>query len=179
MNKISSLIEGLERTFLVSLFGCLVGLTGIQIVLRNVFDSGIIWADDAIKVLVLWIAMSGALYATRGANHISIDVASRFLPASLEAPIKRILFVLSAAICTTASWYSYQLILLEFEDPIIAFLNIPTWLTQAVIPISLLLMALRFLVLVFRLPALKNAALQNNAPQTDTVQTNEQEKQQS
>lgn len=156
-------IEGIERTFLVSLFALLVGLTGTQIVLRNVFDSGLIWADDAIKVLVLWIAMVGALYATRGANHISIDVASRFLPHGFEALVKRILFVLSALICATASWYSYQFILLEFEDPIIAFLNIPTWLTQAVIPATLLLMALRFLMLVIHPPVLERTDFQKTA----------------
>jgi TRAP-type C4-dicarboxylate transport system permease small subunit len=152
LKKFATIVDWIERGFLVALFAVLVGLTSTQIVLRNLFDSGLVWADDAIKVLVLWIAMSGALYATRGANHISIDVASRFLPKTISGLVKRFLFVIATAICAVASWYSYQFVLLEFEDPIIAFLNIPTWLTQAVIPIILLLMALRFLSLIIWLP---------------------------
>lgn len=147
------MVELLERTVLVCLFGLLVVLTGMQILLRNVFDTGMVWADDAIKVLVLWIAMAGALYATRSARHISIDVVTRFLNDTLQGVVKRILFLVAAAICALAAWHSYQFILLEYEDPTMAFLNVPSWLTQAVIPLTLLLMALRFLLLVVWLPA--------------------------
>lgn len=153
MNKLNNVVEYIERTILVLLFGSLVALTGTQIVMRNVLDSGIVWADDAIKVLVLWIAMMGALYATRGARHISIDVASRFLPMSVAAIAKRFLFAVSATVCGSAAWASYQFVLLEYEDPSIAFLSVPTWVTEAIIPVGLLLMALRFLAMVIWLPA--------------------------
>ena len=146
------LLERIERAFLVCLFALLVGLTFTQIILRNFFDSGLVWADDAIKVLVLWIAMSGALFATRGAHHISIDVVTRFLTIVWERRIKRFLFLLCGLICATAGWYSYQFMLLEYEDPSIAFLNIPGWLTQAIIPVAFALMAVRFMGLVICLP---------------------------
>lgn len=146
------IVELVEQTVLVALFVALVSLTCAQILLRNLFDSGIVWADDAIKVLVLWVAMSGALYATRTARHISIDVISRFLPLHQARLIRRLLFALTGAVCIMAAWYCYQFVLLEFEDPSLAFLTLPTWFTQAVIPVTLLLMALRFLWLAVCLP---------------------------
>lgn len=145
-------LDWLEQGILVLLFAALVTLTSTQILLRNLFDSGLVWADDAIKVLVLWVAMSGALYATRTARHISIDVITRFLPLQTASLIRRLLFVMTALICATSAWYCYQFIILEFEDPTIAFLSIPTWFTQAVIPATLLLMALRFAYLSIYLP---------------------------
>ena len=151
-HPLTRIVELLEKAVLVVLFVALVGLTCAQILLRNLFDSGIVWADDAIKILVLWVAMSGALYATRTARHISIDVISRFLPLHLARLLRRFLFVLTAAICAMAAWYCYQFVLLEFEDPTMAFLSLPTWFTQAVIPLTLLLMALRFLWLAVCLP---------------------------
>ena len=152
MGKLDSRIASLERCILVAIFALLVLLTGAQIVLRNLFESGLVWADDAIKVLVLWLAMSGALYATRGAKHINIDVITRFLPEDIAALIRRVLFLLSSLICGCAAWASYQFVLLEFEDPSIAFLKVPTWLTEAIIPIALALMAVRFLSMVICLP---------------------------
>lgn len=145
-------LDWLEQGILVALFIALITLTSTQIVLRNLFDSGLVWADEAIKVLVLWVAMSGALYATRTARHISIDVVTRFLPLQTASLIRRSLFVMTALICATAAWYCFQFVILEFEDPTTAFLNIPTWFTQAVIPTTLLLMALRFLWLSIYLP---------------------------
>lgn len=136
----------------MSLFALLVGLTFTQIILRNLFESGLVWADDAIKVLVLWIAMMGALYATRGAHHISIDVVTRFLSTAWERTIKRVLYLLAGLICGFASWYSYQFILLEYEYPSEAFLTIPSWLTQAIIPLALGAMALRFFSLIIWFP---------------------------
>lgn len=158
MKTYTFLLERTERFFLVGLFAMLVGLTLTQIVLRNIFESGLVWADDAIKVLVLWIAMMGALYATRGAHHISIDVMTRFLSSKWEKNIKRFLFLLSAMICGIASWFSYQFILLEFEYPTEAFLSIPSWVTQAIIPLALGLMALRFLSLIIWFPEAQSQA---------------------
>lgn len=171
MKQISILLERTERTLLVILFASLVGLTFTQIILRNLFDSGLVWADDAIKVLVLWIAMAGALFATRGAHHISIDVVTRFLTSVWEKRIKRVLFFLSGSVCGTASWYSYQFILLEYEDPTIAFLNVPTWLTEGVIPVVLGLMAIRFFGLVFCLPQEEQKNLSEKTTDSEAAQS--------
>ncbi len=149
---VTRLLMALEQAIVVMLFFSLLGLTLTQILLRNIFDSGLVWADDAIKVLVLWVAMTGALYATRGARHISIDVVTRFLPLASARLIRRSLFLFTAAICVTAAWSSFQFVLLELEDPTPAFLQVPTWFTQAIIPLVLSLMALRFVWVSIFLP---------------------------
>ena len=58
------LLERLERVgraaedgALVLLLGSMVLLAVLQIVLRQFFDSGIGWADELIKIIVLWLAM--------------------------------------------------------------------------------------------------------------------------
>lgn len=150
--RLSRCVDVAEQSIIVLLFFALLGLTLAQIILRNIFDSGLVWADDAIKVLVLWVAMTGALYATRGARHISIDVITRFLPLATARLIRRILFFITAGICVFAAWHSYQFVLLELEDPMPAFLQVPTWFTQAIIPLVLLLMAVRFVWVSVFLP---------------------------
>ena len=51
-----------------ALIGALITMLAIalmQIVLRNFFDSGVLWAETFSRVLVLWLAMLGAMVATR------------------------------------------------------------------------------------------------------------------
>lgn len=137
-------IDVIERTLISSCFTALLLLALGQIIARNVFDAGILWADDAIKVLVLWIAMLGALYATKLAKHINIDIASRFIPVAFGDYLKRMIAILTAGICFISAYHSAQFILLEIEDPLIAFLNVPTWMCEIVIPVALFGMGSRF-----------------------------------
>ena len=65
-----------ENAALVILLGSLVLLAVGQIVLREVFETGIFWADELIKLLVLWLAMVGSVAATRDNRHIRVDALS-------------------------------------------------------------------------------------------------------
>lgn len=156
-------IDRFERGFLAGLFLFLLGLAFVQILLRNFFDSGLVWADEAIKVLVLWLAMSGALYATRGAKHINIDVITRFLPIKIANAIYRLIYLITGLICAACAYYTAQFVLLEYEDPIDAFLGIPTWVCELIIPVVFLLMAMRFAVLVWKVPLLYVVQKANHA----------------
>ena len=56
------------------LFTAILGLSTTQIVLRNFFASGLFWADELVRLLVLWLAVAGALAATRDRRHIAIEL---------------------------------------------------------------------------------------------------------
>ena len=51
-----------------------------QIVLREAFSTGFVWADELLKLLVLWLAMVGSVAASRDNRHIRIDALSHILP---------------------------------------------------------------------------------------------------
>ena len=55
----------LENLALVTLLSGMILLAVGQIVLREVFDTGVIWADELIKLMVLWLAMVGSIAASR------------------------------------------------------------------------------------------------------------------
>lgn len=137
-----------EQWFLTLLFFALLGVATAQIVLRNFFDSGLLWGDDFIKISVLWIAMMGAAYATRNSRHINVDVVTRFLPVNKGRWIYRFVYGATSIICGLSSYHTYQFVMLEKEDGMIAFGNIPVWMTELIIPMGFALMAWRFLVLV-------------------------------
>lgn len=139
-----------EQLFLTLLFFAMLVVAVAQIVLRNFFDSGLLWGDSFIQVVVLWIGFAGAAYATRQGEHINIDIASKFLPQALASPLYRLVNGVALLVCAIAAYHSYRLVLLEKEDPVIAFLNVPTWVCELIIPIVFAVMAWRFLLLALK-----------------------------
>ncbi len=139
-------IHRLEDIVLVLLLFTMISLAFAQIVLRNGFDGGFVWADSLLRIMVLWIALIGAVVASRDQRHINIDLISRFLP-----PIgKRIAGVLSCLftllICGVLAWYSFDFVKMEYESPSFAFAKVPTWLCESIMPIAFTLMSVRYFI---------------------------------
>ena len=150
--KLRNLFYTLEDSMLIALVLCMVVLSFSQLVLRNLGVSGMTWSDTALRVNVLWLAMFGALRASRLQNHIAIDIVSRYVSGKLKKTIHLAVSLSSAAVCLVAAYYSFLFVQLEKEDGMIAFLNVPVWLCEAIIPFALGLIAIRFLVYSMTLP---------------------------
>lgn len=137
-------IHGVENLLLVLLFAGMLVIAGGQIVLRNFFDSGLAWADPFLRVTVLWLALLGALAATRSNKHINIDVLGRLAPQAWQAPIRALTMFFAMVVCGVIAYVSGEFLVLEIDTPTEAFAGIPAWVFEVVIPVSFGLMALRF-----------------------------------
>ena len=124
-------------------------LACVQILLRNFFDMGIFWADSALRIMVLWIGMIGAMFASRNKKHIRIDILSHYLPVNFRNNIWRVTELLTALVCGIVAYYSIEFIQYEYLDGAIAFANVPVWLCEIIIPIAFIIMALRYLIYAF------------------------------
>jgi len=140
INRIHRLEDGLMTLALVTL----VSLAFLQILLRNLFDTGIGWADPFLRTMILWVTLLGAMVATRENNHISIDLVSRYLNARFHPWINMITGLFSSGVCGVVCWYSLELVLVEYEDGFLAFGVIPVWLCQSILPIGFGVMSIRF-----------------------------------
>jgi TRAP-type C4-dicarboxylate transport system permease small subunit len=133
-----------EVVLLVTAFVALVGLAFTQVILRNAFDTSIIWADVAIRILVLWVTFLGAMVATQRNRHIKIDLIDQFLSPNQSRYLQTFGRLISAAIMFAASFYCLQMVILEYEFGTVAFANIPTWLCQSILPLGFFSMGVRF-----------------------------------
>lgn len=143
-SKALRLLHGLEDGLLLLAVLLMVSLSGGQILLRNLDINGMMWLDSANRVLVLWLAMLGALRASRDQKHIAIDVLAHYSGPLTRRVVHLLVSLCCAALCATAAWFSLEFIRSEREFGDIAFLNVPQWLCQAIIPAGLALMAWRF-----------------------------------
>ena len=127
------------------LFTALLGLSTTQILLRNFFSSGLFWADELVRLLVLWLAVVGALAATRDRRHIAIELIVRSLPDVLQRMTRSIVALFAAGISSVFAWQSYRFVLdsREFGDTVLG--NWPAWYFQLILPLGFALIAWRFL----------------------------------
>ena len=65
-------LHRIEDSILVTLLISMVTLAVAQIVMRNAFNSGLLWMDPLLRIMVLWIALFGALVGSREQRHVSI-----------------------------------------------------------------------------------------------------------
>jgi|TARA_Y100000310_G_C20656634_1_gene802293 TRAP-type C4-dicarboxylate transport system permease small subunit len=139
-------IHLLEDSALVIALVTMMTIAVVQIALRNFFDSGIFWADSFIRILVLWVALLGAMVATRENNHIRIDVLSRYLPEHINRHVSAVVGLFASMVCAVAAWHCAQFVLLESEDPSMAFAQVPHWVCELIMPFAFAVMSLRFLL---------------------------------
>ncbi|MEJ2582556.1 MAG: TRAP transporter small permease [Acidobacteriota bacterium] len=100
----------IEDALLVALLAAMVALSASQIVLRNLFDGAIIWADPVLRIAVLWVGMIGAMVATRADKQISIDAVSRFLPARWRARVRVITDLFTSGVSAVVAWNAVRLV---------------------------------------------------------------------
>lgn len=147
-----ALLHFLESSLLVGLLAAMILIAVTQIVMRNGFDSGFLWADSLLRVLVLWIGMIGALVASRDQRHISIDIAGKYLPAGAAKVVTVFNALFTAAVCLLLSKYSFEFVKMEYESPSVAFAGVPTWVCESVMPMTFGLIAVRYLILAALTP---------------------------
>ncbi len=139
-----ALVQRIEDYILVSLLLVMIFMAVLQIFLRNFFDSGIVWGDSLVRVLVLWIGLIGAMVASRTDNHISIDILSRYLPSQIKKFTTLVTHVFTAVIAALMAWFSLSFVKMEMNDNLIAFANVPAWVCESIIPIAFMVICIRY-----------------------------------
>ncbi|MDH3512355.1 MAG: TRAP transporter small permease [Gammaproteobacteria bacterium] len=136
----------LETVALVSLLFAMMLLAVGQIVLREVFNSGIIWADELLKLTVLWLAMIASIAACRENRHIRIDALSHLLPETAVRVTRVLVDLFAAAVCGVIAWQTYRYLQLEIEFGDTVLIDTPAWAAHSIVPIAFALTGYRFVV---------------------------------
>ncbi|MBT3016914.1 MAG: TRAP transporter small permease [Candidatus Thiodiazotropha endolucinida] len=145
VKRIKQLILLFEDGLMAILLSATILLAASQIVLRNLFDSGLVWADPTLRIMVLWLALLGAIAATREDRHIRIDLFSHRLSKRSRFAVSFINNLFSAFICGIITWHAIRFVYMEWLDGVKLFASLPAWLGEIIIPIGFGIMTLRFL----------------------------------
>jgi len=144
--RLIRIITWLENGLLIALLALMVSLAGAQILFRNLLDISILGVDQLLRLLVLWIALLGAVAASREGKHIRVDVLARWLPARLRAGTQALTDVFTICVCTVLAWQAVRF--MHAETGTMAFGALPSWVAQVILPIAFALIALRYTLLL-------------------------------
>jgi len=139
-------LAAIEDGLLVVLLLMMIVLAAVQIALRNLLDSSLLWADPALRVMVLWIGMIGAMVATRFDKQISVDAVSRYLPPRWKASARVVTDLFTSAVSFLLAWHSVRLILEDRTGGLMVFGSVPLWVCELALPLAFGVIAIRYLV---------------------------------
>ena len=142
-----------ENTALVVLLGTMIGVSVFQIINRQLLNGAfsLTWADELVKIIVLWLAMVGSIAAARDNKHIRIDLISHVLSGPVVAWSKVVVDLFAAAVCAMIGWQAWRLIREEMSWGDTVLTDIPLWLLHAIVPLAFVLISYQFLVRIVRL----------------------------
>jgi len=149
MGKLKQLNEALgrvEKFLIVLMLSAMILLAFLQIVLRNAFSTGISWGDPLVRYLVLWVGFIGASLATKEEKHITMEVFSRWFSEKKTLYLKMLSQLISVIICILLTFAGWTFVQNEAKMGGVAFLKMPIWIPEMIIPITFTLMTLRFLI---------------------------------
>ena len=147
LERAQMILYRVEDSILVGLLMLMITLAVLQIFLRNLFETGIVWSDVLVRILVLWVGLVGAMVASRKGNHINIDIMERFLSERAKIIVNFVVELFTAFICSMVAYYSIQFVHMELVDGGRAFANVPTWVCEAIIPFAFVVIAIRYVLL--------------------------------
>lgn len=138
-----------ETGLLVALLVVTVGLSFAQIVLRNLFEAGLPWADPLLRIMVLWLGLLGALTASRSNRHITVDVLSPVLSEKALAIVGRVTAAFTSVVSAVLAFYSLRFLQFDLGTTVTALGGLPLWMFEIILPVAFGLIALRYALRVF------------------------------
>jgi len=142
--RVDEIVGRLEQTLVSILLSVMIIIAFLQIVLRNLFATGLTWGDPLVRNLVLWVGFIGAAIATREGKHISIDVVSQWVPPRRKIVIEVIINLSSFIICGLLTFAAVKFVRNEALMGSVTFRGISSWILELILPITFGLMTLRY-----------------------------------
>ncbi|MBC8318754.1 MAG: TRAP transporter small permease [Desulfobulbaceae bacterium] len=141
MNRI---VAVLEDGFLCMLLIVMVFLASLQIMLRQFFSGGFLWAEPLLRYLVLWAGIMGAVVATRKGKHIAMDVASYLVPGKIQPWLHLIVHLFSTGVGAVLFWAAVIFVRNEAILGGQELLGIPSWVWNMIFPTGFFLISFHF-----------------------------------
>lgn len=146
LRKVDSFLNRVEGAILVLFLAAMIVMAFLQVVLRNGFNSTIIWVDILLRHLVLWIGFLGSALAASNDRHINIDALTRFLSSRIRSVIGVLTNLFAVIVCFFLLSAAVTFVNNEIADKTTVYAEIPEWYSQIIIPVGFGLLIFHFLV---------------------------------
>lgn len=117
-----------------------------QVLLRNLFHTGIEWGDVFLRHLVLWIGFLGAIIATGEGRHLKIEFINKLATERYRKIFYVATNLFAAVVCYYLMRAAIAFVQFEKESASTLILNLPTTYFIVIIPVGYGIVSFRFIV---------------------------------
>jgi TRAP-type C4-dicarboxylate transport system permease small subunit len=111
--------------------------------MRYFFFSALSWAEEVMLYFMIFSVYLGAVSIAWHEAHIRIDALLNAVPREWQRPLHVFNTIIAAAILIPVMGASYHVVYVLFQlDERSDAVNVPMWIPQGIIPISLLLIVI-------------------------------------
>lgn len=148
LELISNYFTKFEKLFLITAVSLMTLIVFFDFVLRELFDYSFVWAKELASFMMIWVGFIGASYATKENKHLVVGIPEKLFPKKI-LPYVSLFVNLLVFIVTVFLAYLGFLYVQETKEigETSLVLNIPLWIVQIIIPVSLIIIAVRFVTL--------------------------------
>ena len=146
IKTISDILSKIESSLIVFLISFMIVLAFVQVILRNLFSVGFLWADPFLRYTVLWVGFLGAVIATKEEKHFGVDFLNRFLPPRALHAIKTIVDIFAATVTFLLMRAAFEFLFEAIGANEIDVFNIPKRIYFSIIPVGFGLITIQFLI---------------------------------
>lgn len=149
MKKLNHFIDHIEEYFTVFSLIAASLIVFVQVVLRYLFNTSLIWSEEIARYLIIWVILVGSSIAVREKAHASVDVVVSFLPSLPKKIFSIIINLIGVIFCIALIWSGSVTVsnVIEYGN-VTPSLGIPMAIPYLALPVGGLLMLYRFLQLL-------------------------------
>lgn len=152
--KFENYIVNAEKALVAGCIALMITLSFLQLTLRILFHSGIVWLDPALRHMVLWTGLTGAALAARYSHHFAVDALVKFMPERLHRPLNIFIHLFTVVLAGAMFVAAWKFIRDEFASGSIAFyignLGVKGGWAGMILPLVFLLIGFHALINIFR-----------------------------
>ncbi|MGL1933268.1 MAG: TRAP transporter small permease [Desulfotalea sp.] len=134
----------LEESIISILLVLMVLLVFVEVIMRFVFNSGLMWIQELTLLISAWFVLFGASYGLKVGSHIGMDAFVTLFPRTGRRILTGLGAALSLVYCALILYGSYvylrmmKMIGVELED-----IPCPSWIAHSILIIGMSLFAIR------------------------------------
>jgi C4-dicarboxylate transporter DctQ subunit len=138
------ILHRLEEAMIAILMVFMTVVTFWQVVLRYVFNSGLLWGNEATLYAFAWLVVFGLAYGVRTRAHLGIDIVVRMLAGPARRVVGLLAIGLSILYAAMLGYGAFIYVAKLYEVGIHAEdIEVPRWLLSAIMPIGFALLGIR------------------------------------
>ncbi len=147
-----AILDRVEEGLIAAILGAMTVLTFVQVVLRYLFNIGILWALEADFYLFAWLVLIGISYCVRARAHIGVDALVKLLPPRIHRAVGLLVVALTLLYAGLMVYGSVvyvdrmKIIDIEAED-----IPLKRWILSLCLPIGFALLFVRLVQMGWRI----------------------------